>query len=199
MKKTIILAALLTISSHANAASFYPTVLSENTTGYADSNFLGAPDDVFVGIGGKSVTYDFGLNFVLNGSGLDFNVYEVDWGTSEFSLIDVLVSNDGSIFTSVKSSESALVRISGDTTHGNNSFGRSYDLGSFSSVRYIKIDGTGTGNAGSTSGFDLDGVGAHNVAEIQAPSAVPVPAALPLMLSGLGVLGFAARRKKDTV
>ncbi len=28
------------------------------------------------------------------------------------------------------------------------------------------------------------------------PSAVPVPATLPLMLSGLGVLGFASRRKK---
>jgi hypothetical protein len=29
----------------------------------------------------------------------------------------------------------------------------------------------------------------------QTPSAVPLPAALPLMLSGLGILGFASRRR----
>lgn len=35
--------------------------------------------------------------------------------------------------------------------------------------------------------------------ELEDPSAVPLPAALPLMLSGLGVLGFASRRRKETV
>ena len=36
-------------------------------------------------------------------------------------------------------------------------------------------------------------------AQISSPSAVPLPAALPLMLSGLGVLGFATHRRKETV
>lgn len=36
-----------------------------------------------------------------------------------------------------------------------------------------------------------------NITMQEGPSPVPLPAALPLMLSGLGVLGFASRRKKS--
>ncbi len=49
----------------------------------------------------------------------------------------------------------------------------------------------------------ITGVGTHNgqqrafLAYLDNTSAVPVPAALPLMLSGLGVLGVAARRRKN--
>lgn len=43
------------------------------------------------------------------------------------------------------------------------------------------------------------GAGSLEVTINDAPSAVPLPAALPLMLSGLGVLGFASRRRKDSV
>ena len=56
--------ALITASTGALAGTF-PTVLSGNTTSNADSIFLGAPDDTFLGLGADEVTYDFGLNLSL--------------------------------------------------------------------------------------------------------------------------------------
>lgn len=183
--------ALVTASTGALAGAF-PTVLSGNTTSQADSIFLGAPDDVFVGLGADEVTYDFGLNHVVNRAGLvDLNVYEVDWGGVEFGLMDILVSQDGIAFTSIKTSQVALERITGDSAHGNDSFGKSYDLGSFDWVRYVKIDGIGTGRAGGTNDFDLDAIGAHEVTPI------PEPSTWAMMLGGLLALAGMARRQRS--
>lgn len=49
-----------------------------------------------------------------------------------------------------------------------------------------------------TDGFALNTV-SFTAVQSTSPSTVPLPAALPLMLSGLGVLGFASRRRKETV
>lgn len=193
MKKILASLALLALTTSAHSAGFFPTVLSGNTTIAPNSSFLGAPDDVYLGIGGQVVTYDFGLYSVDNRSGVDFNVYEVDTGSPEFTAMEVLVSNDGTTFTSVKSSEILLInanRISGDSVHNNNNFGRSYDLGSFASVRYIRIDGVGTGVSGGSTAFDLDAIGAHQV------TAVPEPESYAMLMAGLGLLGFTARRMK---
>lgn len=183
--------ALITASTGALAGAF-PTVLSGNTTSNADSIFLGAPDDTFLGLGADEVTYDFGLNHVINRAGLvDLNVYEVDFGAVEFGLMDILVSQDGITFESIKASQVALERITGDSVHGNNSFGKSYDLGSFDWVRYVKIDGTGSGRAGSTNDFDLDAIGAHEV------TAIPEPSTWAMMLGGLLALAGVARRQRS--
>lgn len=46
--------------------------------------------------------------------------------------------------------------------------------------------------------YNYDGKTDGRNDDIGNPSAVPLPAALPLMLSGLGILGFASRRRKET-
>jgi hypothetical protein len=172
-------------------AGTYPVVATYDGTGSPNvSVWLGAPDDSYLGLGASNVTYDFGLLQVVNRSGLvDLNVYEVDSGGPEFNLMTVLVSQDGVTFTSIKSSETALVRTSGDTTHGNNSFGRSYDLGSLPWVRYVRIDGLGNGGASGATAFDLDAIGAHEVL------AVPEPATWALWLAGLAAVGRVAQQR----
>jgi hypothetical protein len=112
------------------------------------SAWAGAPDDVYLGLGAGNVTFDFGTSVVVNRPGLvDLDVCEVDTDAVEFSLMTIGVSQDGVTFTSIKTSETTLVRTSGDSVH-DNSFGRSHNLGAFDWIRYVLIDGLGTGGAG---------------------------------------------------
>jgi PEP-CTERM motif len=181
----------LTCALSAHGASGFGTLLSQNETIAADSVFLGAPDDRYLGLGGKQVTYDFGVNGFVNRAGaVDFNVYEVDTGSPEFSAVTVLVSVNGIDFVSVDSSASTLVRITGDSVHGNSSFGRSFELGALSAARYIRLDGDGTGNSGGSTAFDLDAVGVHEV------GMVPEPGTWAMMFAGLAAVGAVARRRR---
>lgn len=180
----------------AQAASAYGTVVSGNTTGAASSRFVGRPDDTFWGLGSADVTYDFGANVVLNrDGGLDLNVYEYDSaGSAEFSVMDVLVSQDGVNFVSLKASETALVRIAGDNvSHTINGFGRSYDLGGLAWARYVRIDGIDNTPPSSFNGFDLDAIGAHSVG----PVPVPEPGSWALMACGLGLLPLLRKPARD--
>ncbi len=184
------LALMLLMAAPATATPMFPTILSGDTTGFPASIFVGPPDDIYVGLGADEVTYDFGPFSVMNGLGVDINVYEVDFGAVEFGLMDILVSLDGLAFASIEASMSALVRIPGDSAHGNDNFGRSFDLGSFASVRYVRIDGIGSGRAGGNNDFDLDAIGAHD-----ARGLVPEPGS-SLLLLGIGLAGLSARRRR---
>jgi hypothetical protein len=212
MKKTLVFVATLAIAAPAQAATvitsgpgttgetaLYPTKLLLNTTGAADSTFLGVPDDTFFGLGGQSVVYDL-EGFVLTDlAGRDFNVYEVDSGVVEFSSITVGVSSDGTSFFDVTSTSGTAANLAGDEAHGNVSFRRGYDISGaiaagFSNLRYIRVDGIGTAAAGSTAGFDLDAVGVRHFAQVTA--AVPEPSTWAMMLLGFGFVGGAMRCAK---
>ena len=73
------------LAAAAQAQANWPALLASNTTGFADSVFLGPPDGSFVGLGSAQVTFDFGDLVIVNRydtiNGLDltdFNLYEQD-------------------------------------------------------------------------------------------------------------------------
>lgn len=176
----------------------YPSVLSSNTTGYADSYFLGAPDDSFIGIGGQEIVYDFGNVRVVNGSGNDFNVYEVDWGVVEFDKVAISASLNGTDWYMVIDQDAAI-NLEGDELHGDASFRQSFNLpGELTEARYIKIDGNGTGAAGGTTDFDPDAIGAVNFRDTELPPEPPVgtPEPATMLLLGLGLIGVLGIRRK---
>jgi hypothetical protein len=195
--------ASLAFAAAAQAASvgYYPTALSENTTGAPNSRFTGAPDDQFYGLGGQIVTFDFGTASIVDGAGPDFNVYEVDSGNVEFDQVQISVSNDGVTFYNVSTTFYPAVDLVGDDKHGNASFRRAYDLAditalaanSISSIQFVRFNGNGTGSAGVNTGFDLDAMGAVNFAA--PPAAVPTPAAATAGMALLGALGLLRSRR----
>ncbi len=191
----------LTTASALAADAYFPSALFENTTGFADSLFLGAPNgssgnggSAWVGIGGKVVTFEFTEFRIFDGPGNDINVYEVDFGANEFSAADFSFSQDGVNFFLVDGSIAAIVPVDNDPGHVDDAFARSFDLfgTGLAWARYFRIDGGGTGVAGGTNGFDLDAVGAVNYET--AP--VPVPAAV--WLFGSALAGLATLRRRAT-
>lgn len=140
-----------------------------------DEIFTGPPDNDFLGIGNASVLYDFGSPIIVDGAGPDFNVYEESVvGAPEFASIDVLVSADGAAFTTVKGSESSVVRIPGDEALTDDEFARSYDLAAAGlfAIRFVFVDGLDSSPACGNCGFDLDAIGAINLVS---PSLSPYP------------------------
>lgn len=183
-------------------AGLYPAAVSVNTTGQADSIFLGPPDDTYWGLGGQTIIFDLGVFRLIDLDGIDFNVYEVDFGIVEPGLITVGVSSDGSDFFDVTSTRALAINLAGDEAHGNGSFRYGYDISGaasagYSDLRFIRIDGAGTGPSGFQTGFDLDAIGIANF------SAVPEPSTWAMLLLGFGFIGsamrFSRRRQKLSV
>ncbi|MDU8946459.1 VPLPA-CTERM sorting domain-containing protein [Ovoidimarina sediminis] len=194
--KTALVGAIAVAATDAAAATLLTTdTIVENTTIYSDATYIGAPDDYYGGIGGQIVTFDFGDDRIVNGSGSDLNVYEVDFGSPEFGSISVFASLDGISYFDITTSVGTVVDVDGDEIHSNSSFARSYDLdGVLEAARYIRIDGSGTGGSGFQVGFDLDAIGAVNYVLGDSVPPVPLPASFPLLLGAFGILALYRRR-----
>ncbi len=183
----IVLACAAGVSAGEVPGVYGSVIADTNITAVPMSTYLGAPDDVYAGLGGQYLTYDFGASLIVDGAGPDINIYEVDTGAIEFYLVDILVSADNITFFSINSTAADAVDLIGDEAHVDAGFRRSFDLGpsGLSTVRYLKVQGIGSGSAGSTNEFDLDAVAAINF--------LPAPGAIAL--AGVGGLMLARRRR----
>ena len=135
------------------------------------------------GVHSAQVDYDLGA------------IYNID----KLALWNEEVSGIGAFDISVSSDNTNFSLLSAGLTPFNNPQGSDYlaqlFLFSSTSARYVRFAITGCPQANS--GFDGCGIGevafSANQGEI---SSVPVPAALPLMASALGIFGLGRRRNK---
>ncbi len=208
MKTKIVaaVAALLASAGAAQAAAplygFDISDSSEALTPTEEASFLGAPDDLYTGLGGGYITYDFGPYRLVDGAGQDLNVYEYNAGSVEFGSVDILVSIDGITFFNIEASSAPAIDLVGDELHTNANFRRSYDLGAAVTAlgggqfRYLRLDGTSSGRIGGSTGFDADAVAAINYVDTRQVGGVPEPGAWALMILGFGAAGAMIRRRR---
>lgn len=165
----------------AQAAVFATTVDTENVTFFGSGILTGAPDNGGAFLSNTfdpptllgSITFGFGVSF-FDGAGADFELIDVTQNADE--MYDVALSADGISFFSLGVFTTLINGID-----INGAF-----AGPFS---FIRVTSTSTVNSA-----DLD------TAQVffTAPE-VPIPAALPLFLSGMGLVGFLGRRRKKSV
>ena len=183
--------------SFADAVVSYDPVLAgvgPSAPHSVPSNALGAPDYV----GDNNCTGDPSCAFVSLGDG----------GRLVLRFLDNRLTGSGTaaqdlwIFEVGPDVEDTFVHISMDgiTWHSVGEIGGStsgididaFGWGPSDEFAYVQLtdDGSADGQTGDTVGADIDAVGA-----ISTVAAIPEPETYALLLAGLGLLGFAARRK----
>ncbi len=143
------------------------------------ANALGSDASDFFEIGfGSTVDLKFGSAFTSPGTLIEVtNGNVAGWPES----VDILVGNDGD--------PGSFFKVGSlDNTAAQNPGGQfTFAGGPFDTVRLIDTSSSPAPNGSTEGGWDIAAVRV---------SAVPVPAAMPLLLAGVGALGIAARRKR---
>ena len=159
------------VSSIQSTLGAFAVDLGDNGTWGAGNNFAGIGDLSF---SPSSFEYDGSMTFSWNegrtGVGALFSIYQVPGGTEEL-LLEALSSTGA-----VLESSSVLFNLGDPSLHGAASFFGF--LRSTNDVYGLRVSGDG---------FVLDDVSV-------AP--VPLPAALPLLLGGIALVGAAGRRRR---
>jgi hypothetical protein len=208
-KWAVVAAAVVAAPALAEVPGYYPTVgnsvltTSDVTATPGElASFLGAPDDLFAGIGGQWVLYSFNEVRIYDGPGPDLNVYEVDFGGPEFGSVAIEVSADGITFFNISGSAAAAVDLVGDNAHGDPAFRRSFDVGAAvvglgaTEFQYLRVRGLGTGPINGTDFFDLDAVGLVNWKEPAVVGGIPEPATWAMLIAGFGMVRASLRRRR---
>ena len=154
-----------------------------NSRGWTESNIANALlDEDYLEFGfSSSDAYDL--------TSLDIRYDRSNTGPSN---IELLASTDGFLFGSIFSD--SAISASGELN--------SIDLSSFTNITNLTFRLVGWGATTSVGTFDIEnagslgGEGIQINGELAVIAAVPLPAGLPLMLGGLGMLGLARRARK---
>jgi len=194
--KTTVAAALLAIGATGSAlagATPYPNAGTQNPTTYT---FTSSGGDVKAYFTGSSATYNESLGLLINGvdsgiTGLQNHSTAVgqslDFGTIAAGMtltFYINVASTGNVFYSDKSLNSDGVNHVYSTDVGASG---SVPAGTY--VAFEDLKGGGDLNYHDET-FVFTNVGAST-------PAVPEPANLALLMSGLGVMGFVARRRRS--
>ena len=201
MKKLLVSALLLSASGLANAN------LVQNGSFEADLQANGTWS-VYPSLAGWTSVGGAGIELRNNKVGTAFdgkNFVELD-SLNNSAMQQTITTSSGSLYNLAFHYSPRINQPA--TTNGISVFWNNVLLGDFTatggnanlwSLKQFLVKGTGSDvlKFAATGRNDSLGGNIDNVSLTASP--VPLPAAVPLMLSALGVLGFASRRKRETV